>query len=459
VSTTSDAPPRARESTAPPRPPAPPLDDRGTGGNGEGGGIPFRVKSPRRSALELLVAVAAIVALAILSGAVDLLIVIVAILIMVMVHELGHLLAAKRGGMKVTQYFVGFGPRLWSIRRGETEYGIKAIPAGGYVKIPGMTNLEEVDPQDEPRAYRNQPFRYRLLVAVAGSAMHFIMAFLLLWGLLAFVGVPNNNQTQIAGFTPLTGVANPARTGGMQAGDVIVSVNGKSVGGNTDVLIRAIHDSPGRPVSFVVDRGGRQVHLTVTPADGHTVHQVGAAPATGSAPDGLIGVELDNPTATTNPIHAVGTSTVDLGKVTWQSVLGVVHIFSPSQVVSRFDQATSAQAANQATTNGTRVQSIVGVVRTADQAAQSGIGNLLLVLITINIFFGVFNLFPMLPLDGGHVVIAIYEKIRTRRGGPMYHADVAKMMPFAYILLAFLAVLVVTALVVDLAHPMANPFG
>jgi membrane-associated protease RseP (regulator of RpoE activity) len=276
---------------------------------------------------------------------------------------------------------------------------------------------------------------------------------------LAFVGVPNNNQTQIAGFTPLTGVANPARTGGMQAGDVIVSVNGKSVGGNTDVLIRAIHDSPGRPVSFVVDRGGRQVHLTVTPADGHTVHQVGAAPATGSAPDGLIGVELDNPTATTNPIHAVGTSTVDLGKVTWQSVLGVVHIFSPSQVVSRFDQATSAQAANQATTNGTRVQSIVGVVRTADQAAQSGIGNLLLVLITINIFFGVFNLFPMLPLDGGHVVIAIYEKIRTRRGGPMYHADVAKMMPFAYILLAFLAVLVVTALVVDLAHPMANPFG
>jgi membrane-associated protease RseP (regulator of RpoE activity) len=458
VSTTSDAPPRAQESTAPPLPPTPPLDDWGTGGRGEGG-LPERVKSPRRSALELLAAVAAIVALAILTGAADLLIVIVAILVMVMVHELGHLLAAKRGGMKVTQYFVGFGPRLWSIRRGETEYGIKAIPAGGYVKIPGMTNLEEVDPEDEPRAYRNQPFRYRLLVAVAGSAMHFIMAFLLLWGLLAFVGVANNNQTQIQGFTPLTGVASPARAGGIQPGDVVVSVNGKQVGGNVEVLVRAIKANPGRPVSLVVDRGGRQVDLTVTPANGHTVHEAGVPPSTGTAPDGLIGVTLGNPTATTNPVHAVGTSVVDLGRVTWQSVLGVVHLFSPSQVISRFDQVTSAQAANQATANGTRAQSIVGVVRTADQAAQSGIGNLLLVLITINIFFGVFNLFPMLPLDGGHVVIAIYERIRTRRGGPMYHADAAKMMPFAYVLLAFLAVLVVTALIVDLAHPMANPFG
>ncbi|HEX4216947.1 MAG TPA: site-2 protease family protein, partial [Acidimicrobiales bacterium] len=125
MSTTSDAPPRTREPTAPPPPPVPPLGGGGTGGNGEGG-APQRVKSPRRSALELLVALAVIVAVAVLSGAVDLLIVIVAIVVMVMVHELGHLLAAKRGGMKVTEYFVGFGPRLWSIRRGETEYGIKA---------------------------------------------------------------------------------------------------------------------------------------------------------------------------------------------------------------------------------------------------------------------------------------------------------------------------------------------
>ena len=109
-------------------------------------------------------------------------VVIASIIVIVMMHELGHLLAAKRGGMKVTEYFVGFGPRLWSFRRGETEYGIKALPLGGYVKIPGMTNLEEVDPADECRVYREKPFHARLLVAVAGSAMHF------LHGLRAAVG-------------------------------------------------------------------------------------------------------------------------------------------------------------------------------------------------------------------------------------------------------------------------------
>ncbi len=101
--------------------------------------------------------------------------------------------------MKVTEYFLGFGPRLWSIRRGETEYGIKAIPAGGYVKILGMTNAEEVDPADEPRTYRQQPFHNRLLVAVAGSAMHGVMAFVLFWGLFVFVGAPQGNAVAIAG--------------------------------------------------------------------------------------------------------------------------------------------------------------------------------------------------------------------------------------------------------------------
>ena len=155
-----------------------------------GQGIPDRVKSPAGAAIELAAAAAVIMAVAVAAGAVDLLIVIACLVVMVMVHEAGHLLAAKRGGMKVTEYFLGFGPRLWSFKRGETEYGIKAFPFGGYVKIPGMTNLEEVDPADEPRTYRQQPFHARLLVAVAGSAMHFLMAFVLLFALLPLVVCP-----------------------------------------------------------------------------------------------------------------------------------------------------------------------------------------------------------------------------------------------------------------------------
>jgi len=115
--------------------------------------------------------------------------VVFAVVLMVMLHELGHFATAKWTGMKVTEFFFGFGKRLWSVNKGETEYGVKAIPAGGYVKIIGMHNLDPVEPEDEPHAYRNQPTWARVLVTSAGSMMHFLLAFLMLFALNAFVGV------------------------------------------------------------------------------------------------------------------------------------------------------------------------------------------------------------------------------------------------------------------------------
>src|SRR5947209_9644055 len=134
--------------------------------------------------------VAIVLVLAIVTGFSPFLGVIGALVAIVMLHELGHFATAKWSGMKVSEYFFGFGPRLWSIRKGETEYGIKAIPVGGYVRILGMNNLEKVDPADEPRTYRQQSFPRRLAVAVAGSAMHFVLAFLLLIVMWTAVGVP-----------------------------------------------------------------------------------------------------------------------------------------------------------------------------------------------------------------------------------------------------------------------------
>ncbi len=118
---------------------------------------------------------------------------------------------------------------------------------------------------------------------------------------------------------------------------------------------------------------------------------------------------------------------------------------------------TSAKAANQAAQNGTRVESIVGAARTAVQAAQAGIGDLLVILISINVFVGIFNLFPMLPLDGGHVAIAVYERIRSGRRSVAYHADAAKLLPFAWLMIAFLGVLFATTLVNDLHSPTGQP--
>jgi membrane-associated protease RseP (regulator of RpoE activity) len=422
-------------------------------------GQPVGTKSPKRLAGELLAAIAVIVALSVGTGHTDLLIVVASIIVIVMLHELGHFLAAKRGGMKVTEYFVGFGPRLWSFRVGETEYGVKALPIGGYVKIPGMTNLEEVDPADEDRLYREKPFHSRLLVAVAGSAMHFLMAFVLLWALLAFVGVPNSNQVQIQGLNPVGGLTSPAAAAGIQAGDVVVSVNGKPVGGNVDALTTTIHDHPDQRLTVVVDRHGEEKTLTVTPANGRSLHEKDSVPPPGSAPFGLIGVSLGSPVQTRSVLSGLSSSGAEMGRFAWASISGVGHLFSPGGVTQRFNQVTSAKAANQAAANGTRAQSIVGIVQTATDAAHAGIGDFLYILIVINIFFGIFNLFPMLPLDGGHVAIAVYEKIRTGRRKVMYHADVAKLMPFTWLFLMFLAVLVVPAFLTDILHPMANPFG
>ncbi len=426
------------------------------------GPLPEATKSPRRLAGELLGTIAVVVALAVATGYVDLLIVVVSIIVIVMIHELGHFLAAKRGGMKVTEYFVGFGPRLWSFRRGETEYGIKALPLGGYVKIPGMTNLEEVDPADKGRLYRDKPFHSRLLVAVAGSAMHFLMAFLLLVALFALVGVPNDAQVQIQGVGALGGRPGPAALAGVQAGDVVVSIDGRAIGGNVNALTSAIQHHPGVPIAMVVDRQGRDKTLTVTPANGRTHHEAGSSPPKGTAPYGIIGVSLGSPVETTGLVHAVGSAGAGFGTFVWASLTGIGHVFSllsPHGIAQRFQQVTSAKAAQQAEANGSRPLSTVGVAQVANDAIHAGIGEFLYFLVLINIFFGIFNLLPMLPLDGGHVAIAVYEKIRTGRRKVMYHADVAKLMPFTWLFILLIAVLIVPALLTDIFHPVANPFG
>ncbi|GDX30797.1 hypothetical protein LBMAG14_12730 [Actinomycetes bacterium] len=148
----------------------------------------------RRGASLILVAViVGVVLLALLRpGSQDAIAIVVGIILMVMLHEAGHFIAARRSGMKASEFFVGFGPRLWSFSRGETEYGVKAIPAGGYVRIIGMSNLEEVDPADEPRSFRQGSYRNRFIVVMAGVTVNLLIAFLLFFIVIAGQGRVND---------------------------------------------------------------------------------------------------------------------------------------------------------------------------------------------------------------------------------------------------------------------------
>jgi membrane-associated protease RseP (regulator of RpoE activity) len=246
---------------------------------------------------------------------------------------------------------------------------------------------------------------------------------------------------------------------GLQPGDVIVSVDGKAVKGNPDVFIDATKSHADRPEALVVSRGGVERTITVTPADGRTAHEAGVEVPKGTAPFGVIGVSLGAPTERMGPVTGLAHTGSDLVHFTWASVVGVAHLFSPSATVQRFGEVTSAKAASQAAADGTRVSSVVGAVQTAKDAVHAGIGDLLIILISINLFVGIFNLFPMLPLDGGHVAIAVYEKVRTGRSKVRYHADVAKLLPYTWAMVAFLGILFATSLLTDLLHPAANPFG
>jgi membrane-associated protease RseP (regulator of RpoE activity) len=372
----------------------------------------------------------------------DVLLIVAALVLMVMLHELGHFVAAKLSGMKVTEYFFGFGPRIWSVRHGETEYGIKAIPAGGYVKILGMTMLEEVVPEDEPRSYRQATFPRRIIVASAGSFMHFAMAFGLLWGILAFTGVPPaNSQLEVTGFYKIAGHANPALSAGMRRNDFLYSIDGKrfkTITGFTTFIQGHARDK----IALTVQRDGKLVTLNVVPV----LKNVGGA--------GVIGIDLGGTGTfvTTNPLTAVPRAGVILGQVTRLSGLGFAQVFSLHGLSAFVHEVATAQHSAKSSANQSEILSLPGAVNVAAQGLHQNVSELLYILVAINIFVGMANMIPILPLDGGHVAIAVYERIRSRRER-VYHANVQKLMPLVYAFVAFLLILSLSALYVNILQP------
>ena len=386
------------------------------------------------------------------------LIVVLAVISMIFLHELGHYLTARSAGMKVTEFFLGFGPRLWSVRRGETVYGLKAIPVGAYVRIIGMNNLEEVSPAEEHRTYRSKPYWRRLSVAVAGSTVHFLLALILIFSFLVVGGrteaVPSPDWT-------VTGVmqGTPADRAGLMPGDRITSVNGSPVTTMVDMV--EVLPEPGSSVILGVQRGGDVLVRSLT---------LGAHPEDSSR--GYVGIASGTAqlrqSVEVGYLEAVPDTLDEFGFLVKESVLGIGRFFSPSGL-SNFFRDVADQPAQQGITpidsgittavpsdDQGRVISIFGALRIGADLTENGYGNLLLFLALLNVFIGVFNLIPLLPFDGGHVVIATYERLRSWRGR-RYTADVSKMVPVAYAVILILGFVFIGSVYLDFTDPVELP--
>ena len=372
--------------------------------------------------------------------------VILALFVMIMLHELGHFVAAKRSGMKVTEFFVGFGPRLWSVRRGETEYGVKAVPLGGYCRIIGMTNLEEVDPADEPRAYRNKRTGPKVLVAAAGPAVHFVIALVLMFAVLFFAGDYKHERATLT----LAQTTQGAAAAGLKAGDTVVSINGTPVTEWTQVqhLINP-PEHPARPgdvVEFVVRRDGSDLTLPVTLQEstdpGAKRVIAGVAPSTVVPRPGVVTAVTQAPKQVTDEA--------------WLSIKAIGSMFSPAGI-SNYFRILSGDTSSK-TNQDQRFSSPVGVGALATDAVRAGWVDVFGLLIAINVFVGLFNLLPLLPFDGGHIAIALYERaastIRRRR----VQVDVTKLLPLTVAVVAVLGFIFLSSLFLDITHPIANPF-
>ena len=388
------------------------------------------------------------------------LIFLVALLVSVMLHETGHFVAAKRFGMKATRYFVGFGPTLWSTRRGETEYGIKAFPVGGFVKIEGMTSLDDVDPEDEPRSFRRAPGWQRLIVLAAGSFMHFVIAAVLIFGLALSIGIENDNTTKLgtvatcvptneqaltSGAACTSGAAkSPAVIAGLKVGDQVTGFNGAPVSNWTQLSNEILKVKPGTPVSLTVERDGHSLtlHTALAQVPGHGSY-FGIAPTTVFQRQ--------------NPIDAVKYVGTGFSQVVTGSVSALAHL--PAAVPQLFAKDRSSTAAG-------NVSSVVGAARETGQAVAANVGweykvsFVLLLIASLNIFVGVFNLLPLLPMDGGHVAVVIWERIkalfaRLRRKPDPGMVDYRKLVPVSFSIFLVLVVFGVMLILADIVNPVS----
>lgn len=384
----------------------------------------------------------------------------------VALHECGHMWTAQATGMKVRRYFIGFGPKVFSFRRGETEYGLKALPLGGFCDIAGMTALDEIDPEDLDRAMYRQATWKRLVVMFGGIAMNFVLGFVLVvilavgWG-LPRLDSPPDNQIAVSnvcsdkpdGSHPSCPGEGPAQQAGMRRGDKIVAVDGTPVKNITQIADHTKNHTG--PIDYTVERAGQTLHITVTPEQVATypIDPKTNKPSSTPVLADKVGVSQDYyDTTHYNVLSAIPGSIVFTGQMFEKTFESLAQM--PTKVVNLWH----------AVTGGVRDPntpiSVYGASKIGGETAEHGLWNVfILVLASLNFFLGAFNLLPLLPLDGGHIAVVLYEKIRNvlrgRRGleagGPV---DYMKLLPATYVVVVIGGAYMVLVLAADIINPI-----
>jgi membrane-associated protease RseP (regulator of RpoE activity) len=398
------------------------------------------------------------------------------ILVSVALHEAGHMFSARAFGMKVTKFFIGFGPSLFSFRRGETEYGLKAIPAGAFVSIVGMTPLDEVEPGDEDRVFWKRPVWKRTIVLAAGSITHFILGFVLLWGTAVFVGLPNparadydasahpavlavvnpcvpanpdSNACSLAKGDPKS----PAAAAGLKSGDRITSFGGRATPTYGE-LVALVRKSPAGPQPLTYVRDGKPVTTTISVVRRNLDISTTKTPNIESV--GFLGVSpkgSDAPlTVTYGPVDGVGQATDYTGQIFAGTFSAIGHF--PEKIPKLWD-ALLGQDRDPETP-----VSVVGASRIGGEVVEQRVWPIFfLLLANLNFFIGVFNLFPLLPLDGGHIAIAWFERVRSwlaaKRGRPdPGRVDYTKLLPLTYAVVLIFGGITLLTVATDIVNPI-----
>jgi membrane-associated protease RseP (regulator of RpoE activity) len=358
------------------------------------------------------------------------LIVILVLMVLVLVHEFGHYIAARLSGVTATEFFIGFGPRIWSFRRGDTEYGIKWILIGGYVKILGMNPEEEISPEDLPHSYKGVSYARRFWIIISGSLSHVILALLIAFFCIWLIGTPilSNAVGEVGTNIEGTGEETPAYSAGLQPGDVITSMNGETVGDWEEVRSYIV-DHPGQEVNLTVNREGQELILTTQLA----ILENG---------NGFLGITPQADMVHYSFLQSLGETGSWWVEYSW----GVLYSF-----YRIFNWSTLKQLIGISEPTSERPVSVVGISRIAGQLANQGLYYFLNFLAFLLLFLAYINLLPLPPLDGGHLLVIIWERFTGKE------IDMRKLYPIAVAVLAFFTILFLLTLRLDLTNPINLP--